>query len=417
MLSAIRIATDLAGGRTTPDDVLDRVGGAIAEREPTIGAFTAYDLAAARAAASAAQGPLRGVPFAAKDNLDTRDFATAYGSPIYDGHRPAEDAASVTMARQAGAALIGKAELAEFALFAGPRTRNPHDLARTPGGSSSGSAAAVAAGMVAFAFGTQTAGSVIRPAAFCGVAGYKPSFGRLPMAGVKLVAPSLDTVGLFAASIADAVFVMASLTGREPPAGHSGGPLRIGVVPGWAGLQASDAMLAAVDRAARAAERAGAAVRSVVLPAAAGAAHDAQSAVMGYEAVRALAPEFDAHRSALSGRLSAYLEESRAITEADYRQALATAETARAAMADVFGDVDVLLAPAAPGAAPEGLAETGSSTFNRLWTLLRFPTATVPGLTTDGGLPLGVQIIGPALPDDLMLGAADFVERAIARGP
>ena len=417
MLSAVQIATDLASGHTTPDQVLDLVDRAIAEHEPAIGAFTAYDLAAARAAASAAQGPLRGVPFAAKDNLDTRDFVTAYGSPIYAGHRPAEDAASVMMARQAGAALIGKAELAEFALFAGPRTRNPHDLTRTPGGSSSGSAAAVATGMAAFAFGTQTAGSVIRPAAFCGVAGYKPSFDRLPMTGVKLVAPSLDTVGLFAASIADVAFVMAGLMGQEPPPERAGGSLRIGVVPGWAGLQASDAMLAAVDRAARAAERAGAAIRTVALPAAADHAHDAQSAVMGYEAVRALALEFETHRSALSDRLSAYLAESRAITDAEYRQALATAETARAAMAAVFDDVDVLLAPAAPGAAPEGLSETGLSTFNRLWTLLRFPTATVPGLTTDGGLPLGVQIVGPAQADDLMLAAADFVERAIARGP
>ena len=415
MLNAARIARDLATGRLRAEQVLDDATRALAAREPEIRAFTLSDVPAARAALSRHPGPLSGLPFAAKDNFDTQAFITAYGSPIYAGHRPVADAAAVTMATAAGAVLIGKTALAEFAVMAGPATRNPHDLARTPGGSSSGSAAAVAAGMAAFAFGTQTAGSVIRPAAFCGVAGYKPTFGRLPMAGVKLVAPSLDTVGLFAATIADVAFVAAGLTGEASMPAEGRTDWRIGICPAWAGLRADDAMQAALARATRAAAAAGATVTPVVLPPAVETADAAHPTIMGYEAARALADEYAQHRPALSPRLSTFLEAGGRVTDGAYGQALTTAATARAAVGDLFDTVDILLAPGAPGPAPEGLAETGSPLFNRLWTLLHLPVVAIPGLKTETGLPLGVQAIGPAGADGTTLGAAEFLEGAIAR--
>ncbi len=413
MLSAATIARDVAEGRVGTDEILGQVEQAIAEREPAIRAFTAQDLSAARAAARAASGPLRCVPFAAKDNFDTASLPTAHGSSIYDGHTPSEDAAAIRQATAAGALLIGKTALAEFALMEGPATRNPHDPSRTPGGSSSGSAAAVATGMVAFAFGTQTGGSMIRPAAFCGVAGYKPSFGRLPIGGVKPAAPSLDTVGLFAATVADVAFVAAGLTGDAVPDLDTTAPRHIGLCGGWAGLQASDAMLDAVDRAARAAERAGAAVKPIELPDVVAAGQAAHAVILKAEARQALDIEYTQHRASLSDRLTVLLDEGDRITDGDLKLALRTALTARAAVAAVFDQVDVILAPSAPGPAPEGLSNTGSSAFNRLWTLLHLPAVNVPGLATDRGLPLGVQIIGPAKADAATLAAADFVEKAI----
>ena len=414
VLSAIRIARDIAEGGVSADEILDQVERALAEGEPAVRAFTAQDVAAARAAARAAQGPLRGVPFAAKDNLDTASLPTAYGSALYEGHRPPEDAAAVRQAKAAGALLIGKTALAEFALMEGPATRNPHDLSRTPGGSSSGSAAAVAAGMVAFALGTQTGGSVIRPAAFCGVAGYKPSFGRLPIAGVKPVAPSLDTVGLFAATVADLAFVAAGLTGDAELAVGTTPPPRIGVCTGWAGLQASDAMVDAVHRAAAAAERAGASVTPLDLPQSVADGQAAHTVIMKAEARRALDLEYTRYRAFLSDRLKALLDDGDRIVPEDLRSAEETAGAARTAVSAVFDQVDVILAPGAPGPAPLGVSDTGSSAFNRLWTLLHLPSVNVPGLSTETGLPLGVQIIGPPGADTVTLAAADFVERAIA---
>src|SRR5437879_5989210 len=215
MLSALDLARRVETGALSPRDVVDLCAKGIALRDGAIGAFAALDLEAARRNAEPplARTPLRGLPLGIKDIFDTVDFPTAYGSPIYAGHQPRADAAMVMLVRRAGGIVLGKTVTTEFASLQPAATRNPHNPAHTPGGSSSGSAAAVAAGMVPIALGSQTGGSVIRPAAFCGVAGYKPSFRMLPTVGMKCFAWSLDTVGLFAAGVADIALAAATITG------------------------------------------------------------------------------------------------------------------------------------------------------------------------------------------------------------
>ena len=218
MLSALALARRVEAGEITPAQVLDMCAEAIAKREAEVGAFVTLDLDGARKAALA-EGlkgkPLRGLPIAFKDIFDTADLPTEYGSPIYAGHRPKADASLVSLIARNGGVTLGKTVTTEFAHVDPGKTRNPHNLKRTPGGSSSGSAAGVAAGFVPIATGTQTGGSVIRPAAFCGVAGYKPSYGLMPTVGIKCVSWHLDTAGLFAASVADVAFAAAAMTGRE----------------------------------------------------------------------------------------------------------------------------------------------------------------------------------------------------------
>src|SRR5215831_2238894 len=257
MLSALDLARRVANGELAPAALVEICTAAIAAREDEIGAFTALDVEAAREcarndAAALAAAPLRGLPVGFKDIFDTADFPTEYGSPIYRGHRPAADAAVVAMVRRAGGIVLGKTASTELAHMHPARTRNPINPDHTPGGSSSGSAAAVAAGMLPLAFGTQTGGSVIRPAAFCGVAGFKPSYNIIPMVGVKDVAWHLDTAGLFGAGIADVAFPAAAILDRDlrvdrvPPAAPRIALMRTHLWP-----QASAAMQRAVQSAAR----------------------------------------------------------------------------------------------------------------------------------------------------------------------
>ncbi|HVB16740.1 MAG TPA: amidase, partial [Stellaceae bacterium] len=219
-LSARAAAQQIAAGRLSAEALALSCLDHIAAREPVVGAWHYLDREAALAAArhcdnSEPSGPLHGVPIAVKDLLDTADMPTGYGSVIYEGHRPAADAACVALARAAGAVVVGKTVTTEFACFTPGKTANPHNPTHTPGGSSSGSAAAVADFMVPLAFGTQTAGSIIRPASFCGVVGYKPSFGLIARAGAKMLADSLDTVGMMARDVADAAFFAGVLSGRR----------------------------------------------------------------------------------------------------------------------------------------------------------------------------------------------------------
>src|SRR5215813_5662122 len=216
MLSALELVRQIEAGALTPRAVIDHCAETIAKRDADVGAFVALDVEAARERADRlATLPLRGLPIGVKDIYDTADLPTEYGSAIYAGHRPKADAAMVALIRRAGGVVIGKTVTTEFASLEPGRTRNPHNLAHTPGGSSSGSAAAVAAGMVPIALGSQTGGSVIRPAAYCGVAAFKPSFRLLPTVGMKCFSWSLDTVGLFAADIADVAFATAAISGRD----------------------------------------------------------------------------------------------------------------------------------------------------------------------------------------------------------
>jgi len=418
MLAALGLARRIEAGALTPRVVVDLCAKAIAEREKDIGAFVALDLEAARRSAERtglAQTPLAGLPIGVKDIYDTADFPTEYGSPIYAGHRPKADAAMVVLLQRAGGIVLGKTVSTEFAGLQPAGTRNPRDPAHTPGGSSSGSAAAVAAGMVPIALGSQTGGSVIRPAAYCGVAGYKPSYRMLPTVGMKCFAWSLDTVGLFAAGVADVAFAAAAISGRDlridraTPAAP-----RIALVRTELWGEASADMQAAVERVARRAETAGATVKETALPALFEEATRAHATVQDHEAFRALGHEFEHHRERLGPILREQLVNAAAITPDAYDAARRLVRRARQTFAELMVDADVILTPSAPGAAPRGLASTGKPTFNRLWTLLGAPCINVPGVADSAGLPLGVQIVGRFARDRVALEAAGFLERALA---
>lgn len=418
LLSALALAQQIEAGALTPRAVLERAAAAIAAREREIGAFAALDLEAARRSADApalAAMPLRGLPVAFKDIFDTADLPTEYGSPVYAGHRPRADASTVVLTRRAGGIVLGKTVTTELASLVPARTRNPLNTAHTPGGSSAGSAAAVAAAMTPLAFGTQTAGSVIRPAAYCGVAGFKPSYRLIPMVGVKDVAWHLDTAGLFGAGIADVAFAAAAVLDRDlrvdrvAPAAP-----RIALMRTRAWPQPSTPMQRAVQEAARLAAAAGAQVTEVAMPPLLEAAYAAQCVIQDYEVCRALAYEYERHRDDIGAQLRDQLDRGAAISVAEYDAARGAASRARRLLADTMATHDVILTPSAAGAAPQGLGSTGDPAFNRLWTLMGVPCLNVPGLSEDG-LPLGVQVIGRFGRDKAALEAALFVERAIGR--
>jgi Asp-tRNA(Asn)/Glu-tRNA(Gln) amidotransferase A subunit family amidase len=418
MLAALDLARRIEAGELTPRAVLELCAEAIAADEAKIGAFVALDLAAAARAVEdprLAAMPLRGLPVGVKDIFDTADLPTQYGSRIYAGHRPRSDAAVVAMVRRTGGLILGKTVTTEFASLVPAGTRNPRNLAHTPGGSSSGSAAAVAAAMLPIALGSQTAGSIIRPAAFCGIAGFKPSYRLIPTVGMKCFAWLLDTAGLFGAGVADVAFAAAVITDRDlridrgaPAAPH------IGLVRTHLWPQVSAAMHGALEAAARAAQAAGATVTELTLPPILEEAYGAHGTIQDYEAFRALAFEYDRHRDEIGQPLREQIDRAAAITAEEYDTARRTATRARQALPDLMREHDVILTPSAPGAAPHGLGSTGNPAFNRLWTLLGTPCVNVPGLR-EGELPLGVQIVGRFGRDRLTLEAALFLERAIAR--
>ncbi|HEV3396499.1 MAG TPA: amidase [Xanthobacteraceae bacterium] len=418
MLSALDLARRIEAGELTPAAVVDMCAETIAAREDEVGAFIALDVEAARRRAqdpAVAAAPLHGLPVGVKDILDTVDFPTGYGTTFLAGHRPASDAALVSMIRRAGGIVIGKTVTTELAHMRPGKTRNPHNPAHTPGGSSSGSAAAVAAGMVPVAVGSQTGGSVIRPAAYCGVAGFKPSYKLLPTVGMKCFSWHLDTAGLFAAGVPDVAFAAAAITGRDLRVDQSAPAApRILLARTHIWNDASEAMRGAVETAARAAEAAGAKVSDVALPPILEDAFDAHGTVQDYEAYRALAFEYDNYRDQLGPQLRALLDSAAAIDADTYDAARRITKRARQALAELMADADAILTPSAPGAAPHSLASTGPATFNRLWTLMGTPCVNIPGLRDDTGLPLGVQVVGPFGQDRSALAAARFVELALA---
>ncbi len=420
-LTAREAARQIAERRLTAEALTTAYLDRIEARDSVVGAWQYLDreqaLAEARRRdAEPPRGPLHGVPIAVKDLIDTGDMPTAYGSPIYRGHRPAADASCVALARAAGAVVLGKTVTTEFATFTPGRTANPRNPAHTPGGSSSGSAAAVADGMAPLAFGTQTAGSVIRPASFCGVVGYKPSFGLINRAGVKPLADSLDTVGVFARTVADAAFFAGVLTER-PALRHLALMPRIphfGLyrTPVWD--QAEPATVAALDAARAALERAGAQIEELAIAPEHHGLTEAQDRIMGFEISRALADERIRHSAELSPRLAQLLDAGMAVGADEYDAALTRAQAARAGLERFFGRCDAVLVPAAPGEAPVGLDYTGNPVFNRMWTLLGVPCATVPARWAGNGLPTGVQLVGRVQDDVRVMAAAAFLEQALA---
>ncbi len=419
-LSVRDLAAAVSRRELTAEAVVRAYAERIEEQEPEIKAWQHFDAGLALSQAreldrADVNKPLQGVPIGVKDLMDTADMPTTYGSPIYAGHRPPFDAACVASCREAGAVIMGKTVTTEFATFQPGPTRNPRApsaMPHTPGGSSSGSAAAVAAGMVPLAFGTQTAGSIVRPAAYCGVVGYKPTHGTLPLAGTKPLSPSLDTIGVLARSVEDAAFFIGVLA-RTDYALASPGALRVGLcqTPHWDRASA-DARQALSD-AARLLEKSGARVSDMAWPAEWNGLTQAQIDIMGNEALAAFAPERQQHAKLFSAAFADFLAAARTTDGARAAAAYALAERARCALATVFRSVDVLLAPSAEGEAPAGLGATGNPIFNRMWTLLGVPCVHVPTGVGMQGLPVGVTVIGPRWGDAQTLAAAERLHRSV----
>ena len=412
MISLTALQRQIDSGELSAGDALAQSVAAIEAHDKTIGAFVCRT----ENVRAASTGPLRGIAVGVKDIIDTSELPTEMGSRIYKGWRPRADAAVVMMLKQAGASIVGKTTTTAFASRDPTATLNPRNPDHTPGGSSSGSAAAVAAGMIPLALGTQTGGSVIRPASFCGVAAIKPSFRLLPTVGVKCYSWTLDTVGLFAAGVEDLARGLSAISNRPEllPDGVKARP-RIGVVTqDFAGAPEA-ASAEALRIATEAAERAGAAVRTIALSEAVAQAWQAHETVQEFEAHQALAWEYRTQYDAMEPLLRAKLDETRGIRPADYDEARRIANRGRKALAKVFDDFDVLLTFSAPGGAPKGLASTGDTRFNKLWTLMGVPCVNVPAYVADAGLPVGVQVIARFGDDAGALAAARFVEDALAR--
>lgn len=411
------LITAIAEGRISPGAAFDVYAAQIDARESVIKAFACLDVAAARAGVGAAAAlPLRGLPVGIKDVFDTADMPTSFGSDIYAGHQPAADAAIVMMARQAGGTIIGKTTTTAFAHLDPTMTENPAAPGHTPGGSSAGSAAAVAGGLVPFAVGTQTGGSVVRPASYCGIAGFKPSYRLLPAVGLKHFSWFLDTVGLFAPRVADVAFFAGALTGRPLRVdGVKTLPPSLGMidVPDWE--MAEKGMREAVRTVVKAAEAAGSKIIEVRDVAILDEAWDAHGAIQKFEAAIALAFEYERHRPRLAPMVGAELDAAQEVGFAEYDEARAIASRARREMKRIFSTVDLLIQPAAPGPPPPTLASTGRAIFNRLWTMTGDPAIAVPGMRDDAGLPLGVQVIGPFGQDHKALAGAHFIEGVVAK--
>ena len=424
MMSAIHQAAQLANGSLVAADLLAATLARIASEDAALGAFTALlDLPTASQQLTQLQasgmGPLQGLPVGLKDIFDTADLPTRYGSALYSGGSQAEqtprvDAAIVGAIRRAGGLVIGKTSSTEFAFLNPTQTLNPNAPGRTPGGSSAGSAAAVAAGLVPFAVGTQTGGSVVRPASYCGVTGFKPSFGLLPTPGIKCFSWSLDTVGLFAASVREVAWFADALSGFALQLDDAPEKSwRIGVPSGYPWGPVSPSAQLAIDTGVAALRRQGAEVIAITLPAWMKDVFDAQDVIQGFEVWRSMARDIDAHPQALSTVLRDYLIAARSISASAYEAAQQTAHAGRTACADWFNQFDVLMTPSAPDEAPLGYASTGASTFNRAWTLLGLPCVNVAGAVGVTGNPMGLQIIGAPRADKACLAAADVVELAL----
>jgi Asp-tRNA(Asn)/Glu-tRNA(Gln) amidotransferase A subunit family amidase len=391
----------------------------IAEREADVGAwaYLAPERALAQATAADAQGgagPLHGVPIAIKDIIDTHDMPTEHGSPIYKGSIPSHDAACVAMLRRAGAIILGKTVTPEFAAVTPGRTTNPHNTKHTPGGSSSGSAAAVADFMVPAAIGTQTVGSTIRPASYCGVVGFMPSHQILPVQGIKVQAESLDNLGILTRSVSDVAIVANAILGGEAlRAEPLPRPPRVSFCPSPHWPQVHDSTRHVMDEATALLRSAGATVDMVDLPTSFDALLDAHWTILAFEFAHAMADEYHRHADQLSPSLIALLERGFATPFAEYLKACELGLTRRREFAPIIAAYDALLTPAAASEAPEGILAPSDLLFQRFWTMLHVPAITLPGFVGPQNLPIGIQLIGSQFADSKLLSVAAWVERAI----
>ncbi|MBM4264208.1 MAG: amidase [Deltaproteobacteria bacterium] len=368
-------------------------------------------------------GPLHGVPVGIKDIFDTTDMPTECGSVLYSGRTPSRDATTVSLLRAAGAVIVGKTVTTEFAFFSPGKTHNPHNAEHTPGGSSSGSAAAVAAGMVPLALGTQTAGSVIRPAAFCGVIGFKPTHGMISRHGVLQLSRTLDHIGVFARTIDDVALLAEQLVSfdendpdtrpraripfletsrEEPPLAPMFAFVK---TPHWERVDSESK-----EGFSELVEELGAQIEEVELFPSAADAWDWHRAILGAELAVNLHREWDKGRDKLSEALRTQIERGQEVRAADYLRARAQAEAANESFVELFEQrYDTIITPTAPGAAPKGLSSTGDPTFCSVWTLLGMPAITLPLMQSSNGLPIGVQLVGPRGGDARLLRTARWL--------
>ncbi len=416
-LFALDLAAAIRDGHHSSEEVVDAHLARIEKVDSGIEAWAFLDPDHARTQARAADtaqkngrslGPLHGVPVGVKDIVDTADMPTGNGTVLDEGRLPTRDAAIVARLRAAGAVLLGKTVTTELAYYAPNKTRNPHDPGRTPGGSSSGSAAAVAARMVPVAIGTQTNGSVIRPASFCGTVGYKPTWGLIPRTGVLAQSFHLDTIGTFARSLGDAALLADCLIGHDdrdqatrpmaPPnllAAASSKPTRTPKLafvrtPVWDQAEAStqDSFKALADRL-------GEHCTPVDLPEPFATGHELQGRLMTAGFAFNLGRYEARGRAQLSRHMQNAIDAGREVRAHEYLRALHDTEALNTGLDSVFETHDALLTPAASGAAPRGLDSTGNPAFCTLWTLCGTPAISLPLLNGEGGLPLGVQLVGP----------------------
>ncbi|MFK4506927.1 amidase [Bradyrhizobium daqingense] len=412
MISLADLQRRIEAGELSPDAAIAQSHAAIEAKEKDVRAFVRHD----KTAKAQGSGPLRGIAVGIKDIIDTANMPTEMGSEIYRDWQPRSDAPVVMMLKRAGATIIGKTTTTAFASRDPTPTLNPHNLGHTPGGSSSGSAAAVGAGMIPLALGTQTGGSVIRPAAYCGTAAIKPSFRMLPTVGVKCYSWALDTVGLFGAHAEDLARGLLAITGRTEFSGITPAKApRIGVVRQEFAGSVEPAAEQGLEAAIQAATRAGANVRTIELPASLQDAWRIHPIIQDFEAHRALAWEFSERHDDIAPMLRASLDATAGLTPKEYDEARRISRRGRRELGELFEGIDVLLTYSAPGTAPaKELATTGDPRYNRLWTLMGNPCVNVPVLKVNG-LPIGVQVIARFGNDPLALAAAWFLEDALAK--
>jgi Asp-tRNA(Asn)/Glu-tRNA(Gln) amidotransferase A subunit family amidase len=434
-LTATQAAAEIARGAVSAEDYTIACLDRIAAVESEVQAFAHLDadhaLAQARALDRAKAeglriGPLHGIPVGIKDIFDTADFPTECGSPIHAGRRPSADAAVVRKLREAGAVIIGKTVTTEFAYFHPGKTRNPRDLTRTPGGSSSGSAAAVAAGMVPLAIGSQTNGSVIRPAAFCGVFAIKPSHGLISRAGGLTLSRALDHVGVFARSIEDVALLLDAVVGQDPddpdthpyaaPSFRAGAAEPPPIPPSFAFVRTpvwDKADAEAREALEELAREVGA--REVDLPAGYRAAWDAQRVIMAADMAHNLG--LIVEKGEISPQLSDLLAQGREVTAVQYLAAVRDARRYADGLLEIFEQLaDAILTLSARGVAPQGLDATGDPVFCTFWTLTGLPSLNLPLLADSAGLPIGVQLVGAPNRDERLLRTARELLRVVAEG-
>jgi Asp-tRNA(Asn)/Glu-tRNA(Gln) amidotransferase A subunit family amidase len=421
-LSLIDARAALSSGATTSATLTRALLERVADTDAGVQAWAYLDadaaLEAARTsdverAAGTANGPLRGIGIGVKDIVATSDQPTQLGSPIYAGAQPMYDAECVLRLRRAGGFVLGKTVTTEFAFLHPGKTRNPWSAAHTPGGSSSGSAAAVALGQVAAAIGTQTNGSVIRPAAYCGVVGFKPTLDALPFAGVNRLSPTLDTLGVFARKVADCALLASCLADPGRIAAQTaavGRAPRLAVLPGFPWIATEDEQERAVQAALSSLSDAGSIVTTATLPESWADAQRVHRTIMLYEAVQQIGELQLRDRGRLSSELNAALDEGRKISAAAYAQALARRDVLIVAATEWLAPFDAIASPPAPAAAPADLGQTGDPACCTLWSLLGFPALSIPIAAAANGLPLGLQLAAIAGADDRLLAAAQWCE-------